>query len=297
MTREELVNLERLMNYISWHFLRKKEWKDVSKAEWAYVAGEFNTLLDKQRKQKKLSVAPLTFGHNYFYEHLIIKKLKPWKSRTAVAAISSPNFSRLNTIANALGYTNYIDFINTATEGFPFHELKINIPLAPVNHKLLEHLVGYWYCYNRNLPMHDQDEGDRIWRSSLEIYRSGDEYLVERTGRDNHMYYGKITSFANYLFIIMNSTTFIRQRHFVGRLKDVEDKMKRPGFQVNELSFISTCVSFTEEPIALYEIFDRVHHARDFEKASIDLPFDSPLLPSRIMTHLKDVRENRIMEH
>ncbi|RPE08979.1 hypothetical protein EGT74_18370 [Chitinophaga lutea] len=298
MSREELQNLERLMNYIAHHFLKKRDWEDVSKTEWAHISGEFNLLLRKQQKAKKVNIDPVLLGENYFYEHLVIKKLKPWKSRKAVASISSPNFTKLNIIAGALGYNNYIDFIRNATDSFSFHELKINIPLATVNTRLLDHLVGRWYCYNRNLPFKsDKETEERVWRSALEIYKSGDEYLVERTGKDNHMYYGKITSYANYIFIIMNSTTFIRQRHFIGRLKDVEDKLKTPGFTINELNFISTCVSFNEEPIALYEIFDRVEHIKNFQKVSVDLALNSPLLPKHIMVHLKDRQLNRITEH
>ncbi len=198
----------------------------------------------------------------------------------------------------ALGYNSYIDFINNATDNFSFHELKINIPLAESNTRLLDNLVGYWYCYNRNLPEHPEvPQGERVWRSAMEIYKSGGEYLVERTGKDHHLYYGKITSYADYVFIIMNSTTFIRQRHFIGRLKDVNDHIRQPGFRVDQMNFVSTCVSFNEEPIALYEIFDRVQHVRDFEKTSVDLALDSKHLPKHIRTHLKDARLNRITEH
>ena len=298
MSKEELLHLERLMNYMAHQYLKKLSWEDVSKTEWSFIVTEFNTVIEKQQRQKKISAPPPLFGDNYFYEHLIIRKLKAAKNNTALTSISSPNFSKLNIIAVVLGFDSYIDFINNAAEAFPFHELKIGIPLAATNEALLDHLVGYWYCYNRNLPMKPgKKETEWIWRSSLEIYKSGDEYLVERTGKDNHMYYGKITSYASYIFIIMNSTTFIRQRHFIGRLKDVEDKMKRPGYVINELNFVSTCVSFNEEPIALYEIFHRVAKAKDFEKTSVDLAFDSPLLPEHILLHLKDSELNRITAH
>jgi hypothetical protein len=300
MSKDELVNLERLMNYIAFHFLRKSKWEDVSKMEWMAVAAEFNGILQKQQQPgiRRIVQEPAGFGDNYFYEHLVIKKLKPWKARKPIAALSSPNFTRLNTITGALGYNSYIDFINNATDNFSFHELKINIPLAASNTRLLDHLVGYWYCYNRNLPERPEEQnGERVWRSAMEIYKSGGEYLVERTGKDHHMYYGKITSYADYVFIIMNSTTFIRQRHFIGRLKDVADNIRQPGFRVDQMNFVSTCVSFNEEPIALYEIFDRVHHVRDFEKTSVDLVLDSKHLPEHIRLHLKDARLNRITEH
>ncbi len=298
MTKEELRNLERLMNYMAHQMLRKTKWEDVSKIEWANVSDELNALLKRQQKAKKVITNTPQFGANYFYEHLVLKKLKHWKAKKNIAIISSPNFSKLNQISLALGYTNYIDFINNATEGFSFHELKINVPLAPINEALLDHLIGFWYCYNRNLPYQDKQQSEeRIWRSAMEIYKSGDEYLVERTGKDNHMYYGKITSYAEYVFIIMNSTTFIRQRHFIGRLKDVAHNIKQKGFSVDHINFVSTCVSFNEEPIALYEIFDRVPHIRQYEKKSIDLPINSEQVPEHIKLHLKDAVLNRITEH
>jgi len=298
MSKEELLNLERLMNYVAHQYLKKISWEDVSKTEWTYVVQEFNAIIEKQQRSRKINAPASLFGENYFYEHLIIRKLKAAKNSSTLHSLGSPNFSKLNVIAVALGFSSYIDFINNSAEVFPFHELKINVPLAAVNQPLLDHLVGYWYCYNRNLPFKSgKKAAERIWRSSLEIYKSGEEYLVERSGRDNHMYYGKITSYANYIFIIMNSTTFIRQRHFIGRLKDVEDNMKKPGYAINELNFVSTCVSFNEEPIALYEIFHRVAKLKDFDKNSVDLAFDSPLLPKHILLHLKDSEQNRIMQH
>lgn len=286
------------MNYIAHHFLKKNCWEEVSKAEWGYISSEFNTLGQKQRKGRKKDADVLLLGENYFYEHLIIKKLKLWKARKPVAGISSPNFSKMNAIASVLGYDSYMEFLNNAADSFSFHELKINIPLGAANTSLLDHLVGYWYCYNRNLSFasHKPSE-ERVWRSAMEIYKSGDEYLVERTGKDNHMYYGKVTSYADYVFIIMNSTIFIRQRHFIGRLKDVSAKLKDKTFSVDQMNFVSTCVSFNEEPIALYEMFGRVKHVRDFVKASVDLPLDSPELPEPVRLHLKDTELNRITEH
>ncbi|NLU93024.1 hypothetical protein [Chitinophaga sp. Ak27] len=298
MSKEELLNLERLMNYIAHQYLKKTSWEDVSKAEWTYTAQELNIQIEKQHRRKKITTPPVLFGDNYLYEHLIIKKLKAAQVKSALTTISSPNFSKLNTLATILGFSSYIDFINNATTQFPFHELKINIPIAGTNRLLLDNLMGYWYCYNRNLPLKPGKKAhERIWRSALEIYKSGDEYLVERSGRDNHMYYGKVTAFANYVFIIMNSTTFIRQRHFIGRLPDVEDNITQAGYQIKEMNFVSTCVGFNEEPIALYEIFHRVPRAKDFQKKSVDLAFDSPLLPKHILLHLKDSEQNRIRQH
>ncbi|MBZ4188572.1 hypothetical protein [Niabella beijingensis] len=296
MTREALQDLERLMNYMAVYFLKKNEWAAVSKAEWAGVSEELRLRL--QQKKETSMRRDTALGDHYLYEHLIIRRLKPWKSGKPAAGISSPNFSKLGGIARALGYESYIDFINNTAASFSFHELKINIPLGVANNVLLDHLVGYWYCYNRNLPLTtDKPAEERVWRSAMEIYKSGDEYFVERTGKDNHMYYGKITSYGEYVFIIMNSTTFIRQRHFIGRLKDASEKLRYKSFCVEQMNFVSTCVSFNEEPIALYEIFDRVKRVQDFEKISVDLPLGSPGLPEYIRMHLNDITLNRITEH
>jgi len=294
MSKDELAQLERLMNYIAHHFIRKNRWEDVSKAEWIYISSEFNKLL---QKHKQLQQEAAFLGDNYFYEHLIIKRLKAAKMGKALSDISSPNFGKMNTIAEILGYDSYMDFLRNAAAVFSFHELKINIPLGVVNTALLNHLTGCWYCYNSNLPLTGPGaKEERVRRSAMEIYQSGDEYLVERSGKDNHMYYGKITAYADYIFIIMNSTTFIRQRHFIGRLKDATGKLKQKGYSVNQMNFVSTCVSFNEDPVALNEIFDRVP-AKDFEKLSVDLPLSSPELPVHILQQLKDKGLHQITDY
>ena len=294
MTQDELAQLERLMNYIAHHFMRKNKWEDVSKAEWLYISGEFNKLM---QKRKHLQQEAAFLGDNYFYEHLIIKRLKAAKMGKALADISSPNFGKMNIIAGILGYDSYMDFLKNAAAVFGFHELKINIPLGVVNTALLDHLTGCWYCYNSNLPLTGPGtKEERVRRSAMEIYQSGDEYLVERSGKDNHMYYGKITAYADYIFIIMNSTTFIRQRHFIGRLKDATGKLKQKGFSVNQMNFVSTCVSFNEDPVALNEIFDRVPSG-DFEKLSVDLPLSSPELPVHILEQLKNKGLHQITDY
>src|ERR1044072_1356594 len=294
MSKDELAQLERLMNYIAHHFIRKNRWEDVSKAEWIYISSEFNKLL---QKHKQLQQEAAFLGDNYFYEHLIIKRLKAARTGKALSDISSPNFGKMNIIAGILGYDSYMDFLTNAAAIFSFHELKINIPLGVVNTALLDHLTGCWYCYNSNLPLTGPGtKEERVRRSAMEIYQSGDEYLVERSGKDNHMYYGKITAYADYIFIIMNSTPFIRQRHFIGRLKDATGKMKQKDFSVNQINFVSTCVSFNEDPVALNEIFDRVP-AKDFEKLSVDLPLSSPELPVHILQQLKDKGLHQITDY
>ncbi len=294
MTTDELAHLERLMNYIAHHFIKKSSWEDVSKAEWLYISAEFNKLM---QKGKQLEDEAAFLGDNYFYEHLIIKRLKAAKAGKALAGISSPNFGKMNTIAGILGYDSYMDFLRNAAAAFSFHELKINIPLGVVNTALLDHLTGCWYCYNSNLPLTGPGvKEERVRRSAMEIYQSGDEYLVERSGKDNHMYYGKITAYADYIFIIMNSTTFIRQRHFIGRVKDATRKLKQKDFSVDQMNFVSTCVSFSEEPVALNEIFDRVPTG-DFEKLSVDLPLSSPDLPPHILEQLKNKGLHQISDY
>jgi len=294
MSKDELAQLERLMNYIAHHFIRKNRWEDVSKAEWLYISGEFNKLMQKGKTPQQEAAF---LGDNYFYEHLIIKRLKAARTGKALSDISSPNFGKMNIIAGILGYDSYMDFLTNAAAIFSFHELKINIPLGVVNTALLDHLTGCWYCYNSNLPLTGPGtKEERVRRSAMEIYQSGDEYLVERSGKDNHMYYGKITAYADYIFIIMNSTTFIRQRHFIGRLKDATGKLKQKGYSVNQMNFVSTCVSFNEDPVALNEIFDRVP-AKDFEKLSVDLPLSSPELPAHILQQLKNKGLHQISDY
>ena len=119
-------------------------------------------------------------------------------------------------MVKVLGYSNYIDFINSHTERFNFNDLKIDMVNAKQNTVLLDKLVGCWYAYNRNLPENPtQAKDDRIWRSAMEIYKSetSGEYFIERSGGDHHKYFGKVTAYSDYVFIIMNSNTFIRQRH------------------------------------------------------------------------------------
>jgi hypothetical protein len=81
MSKDELAQLERLMNYIAHHFIRKNRWEDVSKAEWIYISSEFNKLL---QKHKQLQQEAAFLGDNYFYEHLIIKRLKTAKMGKAL---------------------------------------------------------------------------------------------------------------------------------------------------------------------------------------------------------------------
>jgi hypothetical protein len=297
MNKEDLGHLEKLMNFLAGNFLKKRSWKDVSKSEWTYIVEELNGLLQERDRKQRIKKESDLFGANYLYEHLIINKLKAYENKKDLSALSKPNLSKLSRIVQVLGYDSYIDFINSHNEIFSFNDLKIDIPKAAINHKLLDELVGLWYSYNRNLPDNpERINEERIWRSSVEIYKSEStgEYFIERSGGDNHKYYGKITSYADYIFIIMNSNTFIRQRHFISRLKDIGEKLKQPNYRIEEVHFISTCISFNQEPIALFEIFQKVNTTKNYVADSVSFPIESNELPAGVVAYLRDTEGNRI---
>lgn len=297
MKKEDLLHLEKLMNFLASHFLMKSSWQDVSKSEWTFIVDELNGLLKERDRKQKIKKTPDQFGANYLYEHLIINKLKAAMGKTDLSGLGKPNLGKLSQIVQVLGYDNYIDFINSHNESFSFNDLKIGIPKAIINTKLLDELIGFWYSFNRNLPDNPEKiNEERIWRSSVEIYKSesSGEYLIERSGGDNHKYYGKITAYADYIFIIINSNTFIRQRHFISRLKDINEKLKQPNYRVDEVHFISTCISFNQEPIALFEIFQKVHNTKNYVADSISFPIESKELPATVVRYLKDTEGNRI---
>lgn len=295
MKKEDILHLEKLMNFLSMQFLKKYRWEDVSKTEWSYIGAELNDLIIKEYKEKGIKAHPSFLGTNYLYEHLIINKLKKF-SQNENAVLSRPNLAKLSQIVTVLGYSNYIDFINSNTESFNFNDLKIEMNKVKQNSELLDRLVGCWYSYNRNLPENPSRVKDnRIWRSATEIYKSETtgEYLIERSGGDRHKYFGKVTAYSDYVFIIMNSNTFIRQRHFISRIKDIKEKLKNPEYKLHELHFISTCISFNQEPIALFEIFQKADR-KTFVTDSISFPIDSDEIPKSILQQLEDTDANRI---
>jgi hypothetical protein len=297
MNKEDLAHLEKLMNFLAGNFLKKRSWKDVSKAEWTYIVEELNGLLLEHSRRQRIKKESDLFGANYLYEHLVINKLKAYENKRDLSVLSKPSLSKLSRIVQVLGYDNYIDFINSHNEVFSFNDLKIDIPKATVNYKLLDELVGLWYSYNRNLPDNPEKiNEERIWRSSVEIYKSEStgEYFIERSGGDNHKYYGKVISYADYIFIIMNSNTFIRQRHFISRLKDIGEKLKQPNYRIEEVHFISTCISFNQEPIALFEIFQKVNTTKNYIADSVSFPIESNELPAGVVAYLRDTEGNRI---
>lgn len=295
MKKEDIAHLEKLMNFLSLHFLKKNSWEDVSKTEWSYIADELNDLIIADYETKISKKNPELLGSNYLYEHLIINKLKKFKQNEN-SVLSKPNLAKLSAIVKVLGYSNYIDFINSNTESFNFNDLRIDMNNVKQNTDLLDRLVGCWYSYNRNLPENPlQAKEDRIWRSATEIFKSetSGEYFVERSGGDRHKYFGKITAYSDYVFIIMNSNTFIRQRHFISRIKDIKEKLKNPEYKLYELHFISTCISFNQEPIALFEIFQKADR-KNFIPDSISFPIDSDEIPASIIKQLEDTEANRI---
>ncbi|WP_312389611.1 hypothetical protein [Chryseobacterium sp.] len=295
MKKEDVLHLEKLMNFLSMHFLKKNHWEDVSKTEWSYIVAELNELIINDNSEKNIKKEPDVLGSNYLYEHLIINKLKKYHQNEN-AVLSKPNLAKLSLIVKVLGYSNYIDFINSNTESFNFNDLRIEMNNVKQNTDLLDKLVGCWYSYNRNLPENPlQAKEDRIWRSATEIYKSetSGEYFIERSGGDRHKYFGKVTSYADYVFIIMNSNTFIRQRHFISRIKDIKEKLKNPEYKLHELHFISTCISFNQEPIALFEIFQKADR-KTFISDSLSFPIDSEEIPKSILKQLEDTEANRI---
>ncbi|MDV7696683.1 hypothetical protein N6B72_07110 [Chryseobacterium soli] len=295
MKKEDLEHLEKLMNFLSLHFLKKNRWEDVTKTEWSYIVEELNELITSDLKEKNITKNADLLGSNYLYEHLIINKLKKY-SQNEAAVLSKPNLAKLSQIVRVLGYTNYIDFINSHTGSFNFNDLRIDMNNTKQNTALLDRLIGCWYSYNRNLPESPlQAKDDRIWRSAMEIYKSetSGEYLIERSGGDHHKYFGKLTAYSDYVFIIMNSNTFIRQRHFISRIKDIHEKLKNPEYKLHEMHFISTCISFNQEPIALFEIFQKADR-KSFVPDSISFPIDSSEIPNSIVKQLEDTESNRI---
>ncbi|UPQ74586.1 hypothetical protein [Chryseobacterium nepalense] len=295
MKKEDLLHLEKLMNFLAMQFLKKSRWEDVSKTEWSYIVAELNDLINSENQGKGIKKQPDLLGSNYLYEHVIINKLKKF-NQDKNAVISKPNLAKLSQIVKVLGYSNYIDFINSNTESFNFNDLRIDMNNVKPNTDLLDKLVGCWYSYNRNLPDNPlQAREERIWRSATEIYKSetSGEYFIERSGGDRHKYFGKVTAYSDYVFIIMNSNTFIRQRHFISRIKDIKEKLKNPEYKLHELHFISTCISFNQEPIALFEIFQKADR-KTFITDSISFPIDSEEIPPTIVKQLEDTEANRI---
>mgnify|MGYP001506997833 FL=1 len=55
MKKEDLLHLEKLMNFLAMHFLKKSHWEDVSKTEWSYVVAELNDLISTENHGKGIN--------------------------------------------------------------------------------------------------------------------------------------------------------------------------------------------------------------------------------------------------
>uniref|UniRef100_A0AAU6WQH6 Uncharacterized protein n=1 Tax=Chryseobacterium endophyticum TaxID=1854762 RepID=A0AAU6WQH6_9FLAO len=76
MKKEDVLHLEKLMNFLGMQFLKKSRWEDISKTEWSYIAAELNDLIIKEYEEKGIKKKADFLGSNYLYEHLVINKLK-----------------------------------------------------------------------------------------------------------------------------------------------------------------------------------------------------------------------------
>ena len=75
--------------------------------------------------------------------------------------------------------------------------------------------------------------------------------------------------------------------------ENINEKLKNPEYKLHELHFISTCISFNQEPIALFEIFQKADR-KNFIPDSISFPIDSDEIPKSIIKQLEDTEANRI---
>ena len=66
MKKEDLVHLEKLMDFLAAHFVRKNAWKDVSKSEWTHIAEELNKLLEEQNRRHRDKERCRSIGYELF---------------------------------------------------------------------------------------------------------------------------------------------------------------------------------------------------------------------------------------
>ena len=52
MKKEDILHLEKLMNFLSLHFLKKNHWENVTKTEWSYIVDELNELIVNDNDEK-----------------------------------------------------------------------------------------------------------------------------------------------------------------------------------------------------------------------------------------------------
>ncbi|WBX99586.1 hypothetical protein [Chryseobacterium gambrini] len=51
MKKEDILHIEKLMNFLALHFLKKHHWEDVSKTEWSYIVSELNDLIIQENSE------------------------------------------------------------------------------------------------------------------------------------------------------------------------------------------------------------------------------------------------------
>lgn len=73
----------------------------------------------------------------------------------------------------------------------------------------------------------------------------------------------------------------------------LKKSLKIRNIKLYELHFKSTCIIFNQEPIALFEIFQKADR-KTFISDSISFPVDSDQIPQSILKHLEDTEANRI---
>lgn len=54
MKKEDILHLEKLMNFLSRQFLKKNHWEDVTKTEWSYISSEINDLIINDHSEKEI---------------------------------------------------------------------------------------------------------------------------------------------------------------------------------------------------------------------------------------------------
>ena len=55
MKKDDILHLEKLMNFLGRQFLKKNHWEDVTKTEWSYIGAEINDLITKKESKKNLT--------------------------------------------------------------------------------------------------------------------------------------------------------------------------------------------------------------------------------------------------
>jgi hypothetical protein len=129
MIQTEIDALTLLMNFLASTFLKKENWKDVSKAEWCFVAESLNEIYATNQKKLRIKNSKPLLGTNYLYEHIVIHKLIAVQKKSKnLSQIAIPQLSKLTAITQQLGYSNYFEFIDKHSNRFNFDDLKINIP-------------------------------------------------------------------------------------------------------------------------------------------------------------------------